>query len=103
MTPSEMAELGVKYYHGDNVQKDYAEAVWWLYKAAEQGNPCAQGYLGYCYRFAKGLNKDNEKAFNWFSKAAQSSLAMVQCNYWYVLLCRRSSRARLCRSCQMVS
>ena len=34
--------LGMRYYTGDGVPKDYAEAVKWYHKAAEQGHAIAQ-------------------------------------------------------------
>ena len=46
------AELGLRYYNGEDVTKDQAEAVKWWRKAAEQNPPDAQYNLGVCY--AKG-------------------------------------------------
>ena len=37
------------YYHGYGVQQDFAEAVRWYRKAAEQGYAIAQYYLGFRY------------------------------------------------------
>ena len=41
--------LGVCYYEGYVVAKDYAESMKWYRKAAEQGHACAQYNLGFCY------------------------------------------------------
>src|SRR6185295_5186835 len=41
--------LGVCYRDGKGVEKDYAEAVKWFRKAAEQGHLAAQESLGACY------------------------------------------------------
>ena len=38
--------LGVMYEHGEGVRQDYAEAVRWYRKAAEQGDSDAQHNLG---------------------------------------------------------
>ena len=41
-------KLGLAYYNGDGVEKNYAEAVRWWRKAAEQGSLKAQYNLGTC-------------------------------------------------------
>jgi TPR repeat protein len=42
--------LGLRYYQGNGVAKDFVEAVKWYRKAAEQGHLFAQMSLGYCYK-----------------------------------------------------
>ena len=37
--------LGVMYYSGEKVEKDYAKAIKWIQKAAEQGQREAQTFL----------------------------------------------------------
>ena len=37
--------LGLSYYHGKGVLQDYAQAVYWYRKAAEQGHPDAKEIL----------------------------------------------------------
>ena len=37
--------LGKRYYHGDGVEQDYEQAVYWLQKAAEQGHVEAKAQL----------------------------------------------------------
>lgn len=51
--------------------KNYTEALPWLVNAAENGNHKAQFMLGVMYREGAGVDKDNDKANYWFSKAAQ--------------------------------
>ncbi len=58
------------YRKGYGVKKDYAEAVSWFRKAAEQGNANAQNNLGWCYYNGKGVPKDRTKAIEWWKKAA---------------------------------
>ena len=41
--------LGDCYYNGIGVEQDYAEAVKWYRKSAEQGHLVAQDNLGFCY------------------------------------------------------
>lgn len=54
-------------YYG---QGDYQNAILWLTKAANQGNPEAQNALGYIYANGKGVPVDNEKAISWYKQAA---------------------------------
>lgn len=51
-------------------QGNYAEALKWFRKAAEQGLPHAQYNLGLMYDQGKGIVKDPSEAIKWFTKAA---------------------------------
>lgn len=57
---------------GKGVQKDYAEAVAWYNKAAEQGNAIAKYSLGTLYYKGQGVPKDDVRAYMWFNLAAVS-------------------------------
>ncbi|WP_442879021.1 tetratricopeptide repeat protein, partial [Chryseobacterium sp.] len=46
------------YRDGDGVKQDYAEAVKWCVKAAEQGDAYAQYLLGDMYRDGHGVKQD---------------------------------------------
>ena len=48
--------------------------------AAEQGNAVAQCNLGICYANGMGVEKDEEKAVDWFFKAAEQGNANAQYN-----------------------
>lgn len=50
--------------------QNYAEALYWYYKAAEQGNGQAQENIGYMFQYGTGVPKDYAKAVSWFDKAA---------------------------------
>ena len=63
--------LGTYYYVGAGVEKDFAEAVKWYRKAAEQGHAPAQYELGKCYEKGEGVEQDYTEAFKWFYKAAE--------------------------------
>ena len=39
-------QLGLAYYNGDGINKNYRKAYYWFQKAIEQGNGDAQNYLG---------------------------------------------------------
>ncbi|PYK36545.1 MAG: hypothetical protein DME60_14605, partial [Verrucomicrobia bacterium] len=64
-------QLGICYYKGDGVAKDFAEAVKWLRKAAEHNDAEAQSDLGACYYNGYGVAKDYVEAIKWFRKAAE--------------------------------
>jgi len=61
-------------------RKDYAEAVKWYLKAAEQGHAGAQNNLAMCYAYGRGVAKDEVKAFEWLQKAAEQGNATAQLN-----------------------
>ena len=75
----ECFQRGKKFYNS----KDYAEAVKWYRKAAEQGHADAQYNLGICYRNGYGVTQDNDEAVKWYRKAAEQGLASAQCNLGY--------------------
>lgn len=56
---------------GDNFydNKKFIEAAKLYEKAAMQGNVIAQTYLGDCYRYGEGVDKDLKKAEQWYRKA----------------------------------
>jgi hypothetical protein len=72
--------LGLCYYNGEGVDKDFSEAVKWYRKAAEQNYAKAQNDLGYCYGKGQGVTKDEVEAVKWYRKAAKQNLAAAQCN-----------------------
>jgi TPR repeat protein len=58
------------YEKGQGVRQDYANAVKWYRKAAEQGYPKAQYDLGFMYANGRGVRRDPILAYMWFSLAA---------------------------------
>jgi TPR repeat protein len=57
---------------------DYAEAVIWYRRAAEQGHAQAQYNLGFMYGSGLGVPQDDAEAVNWFRLAAEQGLAQAQ-------------------------
>jgi putative methionine-R-sulfoxide reductase with GAF domain len=57
--------LGARYAQGDEVKQDYAEAVKWFQKAANQGHVVAQATLGAYYWAGRGVPEDLTKAYFW--------------------------------------
>jgi TPR repeat protein len=71
-------ETGRSYYNGVGVEKNFAEAVKWFRKAAEQNYAEAQFRLGWCYANGRGVTKNQVEAVKWFRKAAEQNDAPAQ-------------------------
>jgi TPR repeat protein len=78
--PTSEYQLGLCYYSGQGVAKDFSEAVKWFRKAAEQNYAMAQNALGICYANGQGVTKDEVEAVKWFRKAAEQNNALAQFN-----------------------
>ena len=65
------AELGRRYYVGEGVPQDDAEAVGWTRLAAEQGHAPAQYSLGLLYFRGRGVAGDDAAAARWYRAAAE--------------------------------
>ena len=63
--------LGYAYEKGEGVEQDYAQAVFWYRKAAEQGYAMAQNNMGIMYDNGRGVDQDYDQAVNWYRKAAE--------------------------------
>jgi len=63
---------------------DYAEAVKWYRKSAEQGNASAQFNLALMYNYGQGVTHDYAEAAKWFRKAAEQGDAMAQGNLGFM-------------------
>jgi hypothetical protein len=72
--------------NGLGVAKDYAKAVDWLRKGAEQGDAKSQAYLGYCYENAWGVALDYQKAQDLYRKAANAGNLFAQYNFGMLFL-----------------
>lgn len=65
--------IGLMYYDGDGVKKNYGEARNWFEKAAKQSHDSAQYMLGLTYYYGRGVKKNFPAATKWFVKAAKQS------------------------------
>ncbi|MGX2951472.1 SEL1-like repeat protein [Ursidibacter sp. B-7004-1] len=66
--------LGTAYHFGrteDYLEKDYAKALYWYQKVAEQNQPIALYQLGIMHEFGRGVEKDGKGAFKWYLKSAE--------------------------------
>ena len=62
--------LGLMYYNGQGVPREYDEAAKWYRLAAEQGNVTAQSNLGSMYFSGVGVPQDYVQAYVWVSLSA---------------------------------
>lgn len=63
--PYLQVSLAARYATGEDVPQDYAMAVRWFLRAAEQGHVGAQDALGTYYLDGRGVTKDLTKAYFW--------------------------------------
>ncbi len=70
--------LGLMYYMGRGVTRDYAQAFGWHQKAAEQGKADAQYVVGAMYYTGNAVPANPRKAVTWFRKAAEKGHAEAQ-------------------------
>lgn len=61
--------VGIGYYSGAGVNKDYVKAVEWFTKSAHGGNTTAQYYLGVCYFQGQGVAQNLSVAKQWLEKS----------------------------------
>jgi uncharacterized protein len=72
--------LGLLYYYGRDVPRDYTKAREWFEKAAAQGHADAQYNLGMLYDFEKGVPQNFATAKRWYEQAATQGHAGAQNN-----------------------
>ncbi len=70
--------LGLIYYQGSGVEKNYKEAFKWWHKAAAQNDAEAQYSLGYAYYHGEGVKKDYKEAIKLYRMAATQGYAAAK-------------------------
>lgn len=70
--------LGLMYYMGRGVERDYQQALIWHRKAALQGKADAQYVVGAMYYTGNSVPQDQKQAVAWFRKAAEQGHAEAQ-------------------------
>ena len=73
--PNAMFDLAIRYYNGDGVKKNYAEAFKWFRKAAYKGNTVAMYNLAVCYDDGIGVEENHAEAVRWWQRAADRGYA----------------------------
>ncbi|MBM4315191.1 MAG: sel1 repeat family protein [Deltaproteobacteria bacterium] len=77
-------KLGLMYYLGRGVVRDYPEALDWFRKAARQGNPYAQYNVGYMYEKGEGTPQDFGEAALYYRQAAERGNRLAQYTLGYL-------------------
>mgnify|MGYP000645520923 CR=1 FL=1 len=72
--------MALRYDVGQGEPQDYAEAVIWLRRAADQDFVKAQFNLGCVYDNGRGISQNHAEAAKWFRKAAEHGYASAQKN-----------------------
>ena len=70
--------MGLMYYMGRGVTRDYKQAFAWHHKAALQGKSGAQYVVGAMYYTGNAVPQDQKHAVTWFRKAAEQGHAEAQ-------------------------
>lgn len=65
-----VVNLGLMYFYGEQVPKDYANALSLFEKAAQSGNAEAMTLLGLAYEKGEGVTANRETAIKWYRQAA---------------------------------
>ena len=65
--------MGVIYYLGQGVPQDYARALYWFEKSANQGCWTAYAPTALMYKEGKGTGIDFGKAYMWLNISPQSA------------------------------
>lgn len=63
-------ELGLKYYNGNGVERDYKKAVYFFKLAADRKNKDGLYWLAECYMDGKGVSENHYRAVQYYYEAA---------------------------------
>lgn len=74
------AELGWKYFSGEDVPQNYKEAYKWFRKSADQGNSDAQTFVGWMYYEGEGISQNYAEALKWYRMSADQGNESGQYN-----------------------
>lgn len=70
--------IGLLYFRGQGVNRDYAQSMEWERKAADKGLAVAQYDMGNFYYSAWGVPQNFPEAFMWYRKASDGGFADAQ-------------------------
>lgn len=70
--------LGFRYFNGEGVRQDVDSALYWLAKAAGQGDAKAANNLGYLLANSDRVTRDYPQAMKWLGKAADAGVATAE-------------------------
>ena len=65
------AQVGYIYQNALGVAVDYAKAMEWNNRAAQQGNAQGQAQIGYLYQNGLGVTQNLDEAGRWYTRAKE--------------------------------
>jgi TPR repeat protein len=74
----EQNQTGDNYYYGRGVPVDYARALEWYRKAADQGSPKGQYNVGWMFANGRGVPANDAEAVEWYRKSADQGYPDAQ-------------------------
>lgn len=72
--------LGFRYFNGESVRQDVDSALYWLAKAAGNGDIKAANNLGFLLANSEYVTKDYPQALMWLGRAADAGLPSAKAN-----------------------
>jgi len=72
--------MGVIYFQGQGVPRDYAAALKWHLLAADNGHQLSQYEIGVIFDGGLGVPKSTSEAARWFRRSAEQGYGMAQVN-----------------------
>lgn len=72
--------LGFLYFNGNGIKQDIDSALYWMAKAAGNGDAKAANNLGYLLAHSEVVTRDYPQAVSWLTKAAEAGLPSAQAN-----------------------
>lgn len=69
--PSAQNALGEMYYYGDEIERDYEQAVFWFKEAAKQKHPDGMYNLGMCFVNGEGIERNEATGQSFIRQAAK--------------------------------
>ncbi|MBU3032419.1 sel1 repeat family protein [Paracoccus sp. XHP0099] len=80
--PVALYDVGLSHFWGtDGVERDMVKGIDLLERAAAADHNLAMAFLGKAYLYGNEVEKDEEKAFTWLSRAAQKGAAFYDLAY----------------------
>lgn len=70
--------VGLMYYHGRGVGRDYRQALQWLRAPARHGLTIAQSVMARMYEHGRGVPRDISVAAGWYRRAAREGSPVAQ-------------------------
>lgn len=70
--------LGFRYFKGEFVEQNIDSALFWITKAADDGNIAAANNLGYLFTESDVVPRDYQRGVYWLTKAADAGLPQAE-------------------------